>query len=360
MFHPEELDTTSGSRKCPAPPFSQVVELVAGQEVKLGSPYQDEGEVDMTESTKGNGFAIQTFGISRKFGNLVAVDGINLSVKEGELFSLLGPNGAGKTVTIKMLCCLLRPSSGTATIMGHDIQKDPMAVKKAIDVSPQETAIAEHLNALENLSLIGGIHGLEKEEVKKRSKELLEMMGLTNRAKEQVRKYSGGMKRRLSIVMALVSNPQVLFLDEPTLGLDPQSRRGIWEHIAELKGKKTIVLTTHYLEEADALADRIAIMDEGKIMALGTPRELKGNISDMQVMVVKAKNLTTDAIDGLRKMYTEVKVIEDGIEIKAKEVSFSEVVDYLRPKGVEIESTSQKQITLDDVFLHLTGKELRE
>ncbi len=314
----------------------------------------------MKKGTKGNSFAIQTFGLSRKFGDLVAVDSIDLSIKEGELFSVLGPNGAGKTTAIKMLCCLLRPSSGTATIMGHDIQKDAIAVKKVIDISPQETAIAEHLNAWENLSLIGGIHGLVKEEVKKRSAELLEMIGLTKRAKDQVRKFSGGMKRRLSIVMALVSDPQVLFLDEPTLGLDPQSRRSIWEHIAELKGKKTIVLTTHYLEEADALADRVAIIDEGKIVALGTPRELKDGISDMQVMVVKAKNLTIDAIEGLREIYPEVKETEDGIEIKAEEFNFDEIVDYLRPRGVVIESTSRKQPTLDDVFLHLTGKELRE
>jgi len=314
----------------------------------------------MSPATKGNGFAIQAFSISRKFGNLLAVNSIDLSIKEGELFAMLGPNGAGKTTTIKMLCCLLRPSSGTATIMGHDVQEDPIAAKKVIDISPQETAIAEHLNAWENLSLIGGIHGFEKEEVKKRSEELLKMMGLTNRAKEQVRKYSGGMKRRLSIAMALVSDPQVLFLDEPTLGLDPQSRRSIWEHIAELKGKKTIVLTTHYLEEADALADRIAIIDEGKIVALGTSRELKDSISDMQVMVVKAKNLTIDAIEGLREIYPEVKEVEDGVEIKAKEVSSYEIIDYLRPRGVIIESTSLKQITLDDVFLHLTGKELRE
>jgi ABC-2 type transport system ATP-binding protein len=314
----------------------------------------------MNYGTNSNRFAIQTFSLSRKFGDLLAVDGIDLSIKEGELFSLLGPNGAGKTTAIKMLCCLLRPSSGTATVMGHDINEDPMAVKQIIDVSPQETAIAGHLNAWENLSLIGGIHGMAKEEMKKRSQELLEMVGLTKRAKEQVRKFSGGMKRRLSIAMALVSDPQVLFLDEPTLGLDPQSRRGIWEHIAELKGKKTILLTTHYLEEADALADRIAIIDEGKIAALGTPQELKDSISDMQVMVVKAKNLTPDAIDGLKEIYSEVKATEDGIEIRAKELSFYEIVDYLRPRGVAIQSMSLKQPTLDDVFLHLTGKELRE
>ena len=314
----------------------------------------------MGYGTNGNRSAIQTFSLSRKFGDLVAVDSIDLSIKEGKLFSLLGPNGAGKTTAIKMLCCLLKPSSGTATIMGRDIQEDPLAVKQIIDVSPQETAIAEHLNAWENLSLIGGIRGLAKKEVKKRSEELLEMVGLAKRAKEQVRKYSGGMKRRLSIAMALVSDPQVLFLDEPTLGLDPQSRRGIWEHITELKGKKTIVLTTHYLEEADALADRIAIIDEGKIAALGTPQELKDSISDLQVMVVKAKNLPPGVIEGLKEIYPEVKATEDGIEIRAKELSFYEIVDYLRPRGVAIQSTSLKQPTLDDVFLHLTGKELRE
>lgn len=314
----------------------------------------------MSYGTNGNRFAIQTFSLSRKFGDLVAVNGIDLSIKEGELFSLLGPNGAGKTTAIKMLCCLLRPSSGTAKIMSHDINEDSMAVKRIIDVSPQETAIAEHLNAWENLSLIGGIRGLAKEEVKKRAGDLLEMVGLTKRAKEQVRRFSGGMKRRLSIAMALVADPKVLFLDEPTLGLDPQSRRGIWEHIAELKGKKTILLTTHYLEEADALADRIAIIDEGKVAALGTPQELKDSISDMQVMVVKAKNLPPNVIDGLREMYPEVKATDDGIEIKAKELSFYEIVDYLRPRGVAIQSMSLKQPTLDDVFLQLTGKELRE
>jgi len=314
----------------------------------------------VSDATDDNRYAIQTSNISRKFGDFVAVNGIDLSINKGELFALLGPNGAGKTTTIKMLCCLLKPSGGTATIMGHDTQKDPIAVKQIIDLSPQETAIAEHLNAWENLSLIGRIHGFGKEEVKKKSEELLHMMGLTNRAKDRVGKYSGGMKRRLSIAMALVSDPQVLFLDEPTLGLDPQSRRSTWEHITELKGEKTIVLTTHYLEEADSLADRIAIIDDGKIIALGTSSELKDSISDMQVMVVKAKNLTNSAIEGLKEIYPEVREVDGGIEIKAKELNFNEIVDYLRSKAIVIESTSFKQVTLDDVFLHLTGKELRE
>jgi ABC-2 type transport system ATP-binding protein len=311
-------------------------------------------------SNEKNGFAIQTLDLTKKFGDLTAVDGINLSIRKGELFSLLGPNGAGKTTTIKMLCCLLKPTAGSATVMGHDVQKDPLAVKEVIDVSPQETAIAGHLNAWENLALICGIYGLSKEETRKRSEELLKLMGLTKRAKDQVRKFSGGMQRRLSIAMALVSDPQVLFLDEPTLGLDPQARRSMWEEIEELKGKKTILLTTHYLEEADALADRIAIIDEGKIVALGTPHELKNKISDKQIMVVKAKNLTPESIEGLKKMYPEVREIADGVEIRAKELSFDKIVDLLRSKGATIESTSMKEPSLDDVFLQLTGKELRE
>jgi len=310
--------------------------------------------------TEKDSFAIQTFGITKKFGDLTAVNRIDLSIKKGELFSLLGPNGAGKTTTIKMLCCLLKPTSGTASIMGHNIRKDPLSVKGIIDVSPQEIAIAGHLNAWENLALICGTYGLSKEETRKKSKELLELLGLAKRAKDQVRKYSGGMQRRLNIAMALVSDPQVIFLDEPTLGLDPQARRSVWEQIEELKGKKTILLTTHYLEEADALADRIAIMDEGKIVALGTPQELKDSISDKQTMVVKAKNLTSNIIEGLNKTYLEVKEIDGGIEIRDKELSFDKIIDYLRSNGVSIYSASVKQPTLDDVFLHLTGKELRE
>jgi len=311
-------------------------------------------------SNEKNNFAIQTFGITKKFGNLTAVDGVDLSIRKGELFALLGPNGAGKTTTIKMLCCLLKPTAGSATVMGHDVQKETLAVKKAIGMSPQETAIAGRLNAWENLALMGGVYGLGKEETRERSEELLKLMGLTKRAKDQVRKFSGGMQRRLSIAMALISDPKVLFLDEPTLGLDPQARRSMWEQIEDLKGKKTILLTTHYLEEADALADRIGIIDGGKIIALGTSQELKDSVYDMQVMEVKAKNLTSDVVEGLKKMYSEVRSIENGVEIMNKELSFDNVVDYLRSKGVSIYSASLKQPTLDDVFLKLTGEELRE
>ena len=314
----------------------------------------------MSRATEDLHLAIQTSMLSRTFGSRVAVDGINLSVEAGELFSLLGPNGAGKTTTIKMLCCLLRPTGGTATIMGHDVQNDPLAVKRAMAVSCGETAIAERLNAWENLRLMAALHGLGKQEATKRSEELLEMMALAGRAREQVRKYSGGMKRRLSIAMALVSDPQVLFLDEPTLGLDPQARRTMWEHVAGLKGKTTIVLTTHYLEEADALADRIAIIDEGKIIAVGTPTELKDGISGAQVMVVEAKNLTDEAIESLRERYAVVRAIQGGVEIEGGEVSLYDIEDCLRPRGIAIQATYKRGATLDDVFLELTGKQLRE
>jgi ABC-2 type transport system ATP-binding protein len=306
------------------------------------------------------GAAIETRGIAKSFGRVVAVDGIDLTIGDGEFFSLLGPNGAGKTTTIRMLCCLLRPSGGTATILGHDIRDDPLAVKQVIAVSPQETAIAAHLDAWENLRLMAGLHGIGKREATERSAELLELMGLTGRASERAKTYSGGMQRRLSVAMALVSDPRVLFLDEPTIGLDPQSRRGMWEHLAGLKGRTTVVLTTHYLEEADALADRIAVVDGGRVVALGTPGELKAGIADAPVTVVEATGITGEAIAALRSRYPSVRVVEDGVEIEADDVTVYDLDDCLRPLGVDIRSTYRKQVTLDDVFIELTGKQLRE
>lgn len=304
--------------------------------------------------------AIEIKGLSRTYGDFTAVDTIDLTVNRGDLLALLGPNGAGKTTTIKMLCCLLRLSSGAATVMGHDVAANPLSVKDVIDVSPQETAIAEHLNARENLALVAGLHGVDKTTALARTEALLEMMGISDRAGERVKKYSGGMKRRLSIAMALVSDPQVLFLDEPTLGLDPQSRKAIWQHIEGLKGDKTILLTTHYLEEADALADRIAIIDEGKIVAIGTARELKEGISDSDVMTIEAASIPEDALEDLRGLYHDVRKIADGVEIRAEDIDLYEVQDLLRSKGVQIRSSHREQVTLDDVFLHYTGKQIRD
>jgi ABC-2 type transport system ATP-binding protein len=304
--------------------------------------------------------AVQTFKLTKEFDGLVAVNGVDLEIKKGELFSLLGPNGAGKTTTIRMLCCLLKPTRGSASILGYDIVKTPFAVKKLIGVSPQDTILSERLNCWENLDLIGKVHGLSSNEVKKWSQELLETMGLIERSKDQVRKFSGGMKRRLSIAMALVSDPQVLFLDEPTLGLDPQARRAIWEYIAGLKGKKTILLTTHYMEEADSLSDRIGIIDEGRIVALGTAQELKTNLVAMRSMVVSTRNLTAEVLEDLHSKYSRVATTKGELKISHKELDFKEIVDYLHSRGVTVYSATLEQPTLEDVFIQITGKKLRD
>jgi ABC-2 type transport system ATP-binding protein len=304
--------------------------------------------------------AVQTFKLTKEFDGLVAVNGIDLEIQKGELFSLLGPNGAGKTTTIRMLCCLLKPTNGTASILGYDVVKTPFAVKKLIGVSPQDTILSERLNCWENLALIGKVHGLSSNEVKERSEELLETMGLMERAKDRVRNFSGGMKRRLSIAMALISSPQVVFLDEPTLGLDPQARRAIWEYIAELKGKKTILLTTHYMEEADSLSDRIGVIDEGRVVALGTSQELKANLLEMRSMVVSTENLTAEVMEDLRNRYSRLEMAKEKLRISHKDLDFKEIVDYLHSRGVTVYSAALEQPTLEDVFIQITGKKLRD
>ena len=259
-----------------------------------------------------------------------------------------------------MLCCLLRPDHGSAQILGRDVTGDPMGVKSVISVVPQETAVAEHLTGWENLRLMAGLHGVQAERAKARSSELLEVLGLAGKAGKQARSYSGGLKRRLSIAMALVSDPQVLFLDEPTLGLDPQARRGMWEHITGLKGEVTILLTTHYLEEADALADRVAIIDAGRIVAEGTPEELKADVSSGPVTMVEAKAVSEAALKDLRATYPQAVAVEAGVQITGEDVDLYRVQQLLHPHGVVIESIGRHQTSLDDVFLTLTGKQWRE
>lgn len=219
--------------------------------------------------------AIKIDKLTKQFKDRIAVDSLNLIIKKGEFFALLGLNGAGKTTTIKMLCCLLAPTSGDATLMGDSILKNPNAVKQKLNVSPQETAIAPNLSVRENLELIARIYGSDKQDASKKAGEMLQSFGLADRASDRAKNLSGGLQRRLSIAMALISDPEIIFLDEPTLGLDVRARRELWKQIGELKGKITIVLTTHYLEEAEALADRIGIIHNGKMRALGTPDEIK-------------------------------------------------------------------------------------
>lgn len=219
--------------------------------------------------------AIVIENLTKQFKDRTAVDRLSLTIHEGECFALLGENAAGKTTTIKMLSCLLTPTSGDAKMLGDSIVNDPKAVKKKLNLSPQETAVAPNLTVKENLEFIAKIYGSSTKEAANKAAELMETFGLTDRAKQKAKTLSGGLQRRLSIAMALISNPKIIFLDEPTLGLDVRSRRDLWNAIQALKGKITIVLTTHYLDEVEALADRVGIMHRGSIRALGTVEELK-------------------------------------------------------------------------------------
>ena len=219
--------------------------------------------------------AIQTQGLTKRYKNLTAVDSLDLEIRRGELFSLLGVNGAGKTTTLKMLTCLTAPTAGDALVGGFSITREPEKVKSLIGVSPQETAVAPNLTVRENLELICGIHGFSKDKTREKIAALCETFSLQEVLPRKAGKLSGGWQRRVSIAMALISEPQILFLDEPTLGLDVLARRELWDVIRELKGRITIILTTHYMEEAQALSDRIGIMKNGKLLSTGTVEELK-------------------------------------------------------------------------------------
>ncbi len=219
--------------------------------------------------------AIKTIGLTKTYKELTAVDRLDLTIPQGELFSLLGVNGAGKTTTIKMLCCLTRPTAGDAFLNGSSILADPAGVKARIGVSPQETAVAPNLTVQENLELMCGVHGFTREKQMQKVRQIAEELGLGDILKRKAGKLSGGWQRRLSIAMALIGEPEILFLDEPTLGLDVLARSDLWEVIRALKGKITIILTTHYMEEAEALSDEIGIMKDGRLLALGTAQALK-------------------------------------------------------------------------------------
>lgn len=218
--------------------------------------------------------AIKAQGLTKAYKGLVAVDGLNLSVKRGELFSLLGVNGAGKTTTVRMLSCLTRPTAGDALVMGRSVVRETARVKRVIGVSPQETAVAQNLTVKENLLFMCGIHGLSRAETDERMEALIGRFSLGEALSRRAGKLSGGWQRRLSIAMALISNPEILFLDEPTLGLDVIARAGLWDEVRALKGRITVILTTHSMEEAGALSDRVAVMSRGRLLTVGTPGEI--------------------------------------------------------------------------------------
>jgi len=261
------------------------VKLISKHETKFADSHVDSmEELEMSETS------IKIDNLTKKYEDKLAVENFSLQVAKGELFGLLGPNGAGKTTIISILCGLIKPTSGTATIYGYDIQKDQQKVKELIGVCIQETAIYPYLSGAENLALFGNLYAMNKKAIKQRSELLLEKMALKDDAKRVTAKYSGGMKRRLSLALALIHDPQIAFLDEPTVAMDPQSRHAVWDFIGEQKTNgKTIILTTHYMEEAEELCDRVGIIDHGKLIALGTPKELisKNKVKNLEEVFIQ-------------------------------------------------------------------------
>lgn len=313
-----------------------------------------------------SGDAIVVEGLTKVFNkSLVAVDHVNFTVKEGEIFGFLGPNGAGKTTTINMLITVLKPTEGKASVCGFDILKEASQVRNCIGVVPQEYTADEDLTGFENIILCADLYGLPREVSKKRAQELLELVELTKFKDKQVATYSGGMRRRLELACGLINRPKVFFLDEPTLGLDVQTRAATWNYIKLLKKEfsMTIFMTTHYLEEADMLCDRIAIIDHGKIVTIGTPNELKEALGgDIMTLSIEDPSVDISALIEKIPKVKEVKKQEGNYRIKVEngEETAPTIIEALRTKGHKVTRLSLTKPTLDEVYLEYTGKTMRE
>ncbi|MCB0250497.1 MAG: ATP-binding cassette domain-containing protein [Anaerolineae bacterium] len=310
---------------------------------------------------------VEVKNLVRKFGDNTAVADISFTIEEGEVFSLLGPNGAGKTTTISMLSCLLEPTAGDASVGGFSVTSQPLQVKNVIGVVPQEIALYDDLTALENLMFWGRMYGMGGAALKQRVSEVLEQVGLADRAKERVKTYSGGMKRRINIGVGLLHRPQLLFMDEPTVGIDPQSRRNILDSVKELNRQgMTVLYTTHYMEEAEELSDRVGIIDHGKLIALGTQRELTKLVGEMDTLRLHLNDGDDVALlaDGLRSLPEVIQattldhqialIVPDAQEALPPALSKSMDLGY-KVRSVDIEEPN-----LEAVFLHLTGRALRD
>jgi len=309
--------------------------------------------------------AIKVENLTKEFDGLTAVDHISFKVEEVELFGLLGPNGAGKTTTINMLSTLLKPTSGYGEVAGFDITRDKDKVRRSIGIVFQEPALDSKLTGKENLEFHAMMYGMEKVERKKRIGEVLEIVELKDKAHVLVENYSGGMKRRLEIARGLIHRPKVLFLDEPTLGLDAQTRRNIWDYIKKLnrESKVTIILTTHYMEEADYLCDRVAIIDCGKIIVLDTPDRLKdrlgGDVISLRI------NENPEKFVNYLKDFKWIKSMKNhngnlNLSVEKGEKRIPELIKVAQKVGINVDSVSLHKPSLEDVFLHFTGKTIRE
>jgi len=310
---------------------------------------------------------LESQNLVKSYGDFTAVKGITFDIKEGEIFSLLGPNGAGKTTTISMLSTLYTPTSGDAIIGGHSVTKEPMAVKQVIGVVPQDLALYEDLTAKENLIFWGQMYGLGGKSLNSRVDEVLEQIGLTDKAKNRVKTYSGGMKRRVNIGVGLLHKPRLLFMDEPTVGIDPQSRRAILDTVKDLnKQGMTVLYTTHYMEEAQELSNRVGIIDHGELIALGTQDELTRQVGETETLILhigenedpEALAKAVSAVEGVQKAdVTDHQV--SVITADAKDI-LAAVVSKANERGLKIRSIDIRESNLEAVFLHLTGRALRD
>jgi ABC-2 type transport system ATP-binding protein len=309
-------------------------------------------------------YAIETSDLKKHFGKIHAVDGIDLKIPKGYLYGVLGPNGAGKSTTIRILSGILYPTEGEVNVLGMDLKKNGHALKRQMGVCPQELVIYPRLTARENIHLIAQMHGLSRKDYKERTDDLLGRMNLLERSNFLAKTYSGGMKRRLNVLMAVVHEPELLFFDEPTAGLDPQSRRIVWDFIREFQAKdSTIILTTHNMEEADDLSDELVIIDHGKIITKGSPSELKGRLGEGDNIEFKVDNpvLRAEIIERTKTL----EFVRWGKELGKQRIvlnalgglrRISEIMDAVK---VEMKDISVRKNTLEDVFIDLTGRRLR-
>ncbi|WP_067430098.1 ATP-binding cassette domain-containing protein [Nocardioides jensenii] len=304
--------------------------------------------------------AIEADNLVKHFGDTVAVDGVSFSVPEGTVLGMLGPNGAGKTTTVRMMTTLTTPTSGTARVAGHDVLREPGAVRRSMGLTGQAATVDELLTGRENLRLIGGLYGLSRSYITRASEDLLERFSLTDAGNRIVKTYSGGMRRRLDLAVSLIATPPVLFLDEPTTGLDPRSRVELWDVLRELvREGTTLLLTTQYLEEADQLADRIVVIDKGTVIAEGTPLQLKDQSGKAAVVVTVSDVADLPAAEKLlRSQVSEVHIDEASRQLTAAAnglADMTRIASVFADSTIELDDLGLKRPSLDDVFLHLTG-----
>jgi ABC-2 type transport system ATP-binding protein len=307
---------------------------------------------------------IETKQLTKTYNSLKAVDDLNITVESGEIFGLLGPNGAGKTTAISMLCTILKPTSGTATVNGFDIVKEANKVRKSIGIVFQDPSVDDRLTGRENLYMHANLYGVPASEQRERIDSVLRLVELDDRADDLLRTYSGGMRRRLELGRGLIHYPKVLFLDEPTVGLDPQTRDHIWKYIKELKQAHdiTVVLTTHYMDEADRLSDRIAIMDHGKIVVLDTPAKLKETLEG-DVIIVRTNNIQQlkEAINKALPQ-NQIQIVDSALEITVRngKAVMPRIMEIATTNKIYVESLLLREPNLEDVFLHYTGRTIRQ